>query len=129
MKIIPTELSPMEDRAMFRVMATGPEGASFEYMDVYVKKVLDVVEEEVPEMKNIVSITSPSYGGASSNSAMMFAKLVESDERQQSQTEIVNRLRQKIKLPWPGLLLIEPQSIGSPQIRTSCSICNSGPYS
>jgi len=114
LNIIPTELSPMEDRAMFRVMATGPEGASFEYMDVYVKKVLDVVEEEVPEMKTIVSITSPSYGGASSNSAMMFAKLVESDERQQTQTEIVNRLRPKINnITMARGFMIEPQSIGS----------------
>ena len=48
-KIIPNELSPLEDRSMFRLMATGPEGASFEYMDVYVTKVLQVIEEEVPD--------------------------------------------------------------------------------
>jgi multidrug efflux pump len=42
MKVIPSELSPMEDRSMFRVMATGPEGATFEYMDIYVNKLLKV---------------------------------------------------------------------------------------
>jgi multidrug efflux pump len=90
MKVIPSELSPMEDRASFRVMATGPEGATFEYMDVYVEKALDVIRENVPEMETVVSITSPGFGGASSNSAMMIARLVDSDERQRTQTEIVN---------------------------------------
>ena len=113
-RIIPNELSPMEDRAMFRLMATGPEGASFEYMDVYVTKVLEVIEEEVPEIENIVSITSPGFGGGSSNSAMMFAKLVDADERQETQTQIVNRMRPQINdITMARGFMIEPQSIGS----------------
>jgi multidrug efflux pump len=113
-KIIPNELSPLEDRSMFRLMATGPEGASFEYMDVYVTKVLQVIEEEVPEIENIVSITSPGFGGGSSNSAMMFAKLVDAENRQETQSQIVNRMRPKInEITMARGFMIEPQSIGS----------------
>jgi multidrug efflux pump len=113
-KIIPNELSPLEDRSMFRLMATGPEGASFEYMDVYVTKVLQVIEEEVPEIENIVSITSPGFGGGSSNSAMMFAKLVDAENRQETQSQIVNRMRPKInEVTMARGFMIEPQSIGS----------------
>ncbi len=114
MKVIPNELSPMEDRATFRVMATGPEGASFEYMDVFVEKALDVIQGDVPEMETLVTITSPGFGGASSNSAMMIAKLLDSDERQRSQTEIVNQLRPKVnRITMARAFIAEPQSIGS----------------
>ncbi|MBR9999256.1 MAG: efflux RND transporter permease subunit [Cyclobacteriaceae bacterium] len=114
MKVIPSELSPMEDRANFRVRATGPEGATFEYMDLWVEKVLDIVREDVPEAEMIVSITSPGFGGASSNSAMMIAKLVDADERQRTQTEIVNSLRPELnKITMARAFVAEPQSIGS----------------
>lgn len=111
---IPSELSPMEDRANFRIMATGPEGASFEYMDAYVQKVLLVVDDNVPEMKTITSITSPGFGGGSSNSAMMIGTLVDAEYRQNSQTEIVNRLRPRInEITMARAFVAEPQSIGS----------------
>ncbi len=114
MSILPSELSPMEDRANFRIMATGPEGATFQYMDVYVEKVLDVVDEEVPEMDNIVSITSPGFGGASANSAMLIANLEDAENRQRSQSQIVNSLRPKVNnISMARAFVAEPQSIGS----------------
>jgi len=114
MKIIPSELSPMEDRSMFRVIATGPEGATFEYMDIYVNKLLKVIDENVPESEIIISITSPGFGGASSNSAMGIAKLVDADQRQRSQSEIVNSLRPKVNdISMARAFIAEPQSIGS----------------
>lgn len=114
MRIIPNELSPLEDRSMFQLMASGPEGASFEYMDVFVQRVREVIDEEVPEMETLVTITSPSYGGASSNSAMMFAKLVDADERERSQSDVVNSLRPEIsRITMARSFIAEPQSIGS----------------
>lgn len=114
MNTIPSELSPMEDRATFRVMASGPEGATFEYMDIYVEKVLDVIKKDVPEMETVVSITSPGFGGGSSNSAMMIGKLVDADERERSQTQIVNSLRPDVnKITMARAFIAEPQSIGS----------------
>jgi multidrug efflux pump len=114
MKIIPNELSPMEDRANFRIMATGPEGASFEFMDLYVQKVLNVLSNDVPEIKTTMSITSPGFGGASSNSAMFIVRLVDADERKRTQTEIVDALRTDVnKLTMARTFISEPPSIGS----------------
>jgi multidrug efflux pump len=114
MKVIPSELSPLEDRSSFRVRATGPEGATFEYMDVYVEKVIDIVQQDVPEMETLVSITSPGFGGGSANSAMLIAQLVDADERQRSQSDIVNSLRPKInRVTAARAFIAEPQSIGS----------------
>lgn len=114
MKTIPTELSPMEDRSQFRVIASGPEGASFEFMDAYVAKVMNVLDHDVPEIETTVSITSPGFGGASANSAMFIVRLVDADQRQRSQTEVVNALRPKISaITMARTFISEPQSIGS----------------
>ena len=114
MKVIPSELSPMEDRSTFRVRASGPEGATFEYMDNYVEKLVEVVMDNTPELEFVVSITSPGFGGASSNSAMLNLKFVDSDKRKYTQSEIANRLRPKInEITMARAFIAEPQSIGS----------------
>ena len=114
MKVIPSELSPMEDRSNFRIMGTGPEGASFEFMDLYVEKVSEILGKDYPEIQTNVSITSPGFGGASSNSAMFIIQLVDADERNRSQTEVVQSLRPKInKITMARASIMEPPSIGS----------------
>ncbi|MEM9671995.1 MAG: efflux RND transporter permease subunit, partial [Bacteroidota bacterium] len=37
------ELAPLEDRGQLRMLASGPEGATFEYMDHYVDQLVEVV--------------------------------------------------------------------------------------
>jgi len=114
MKLIPSELSPKEDRGEFRIRAAGPEGATFEYMDVYINKVVEVIENEIPEIETIVSITSPGFTGTSSNSGMVMARLVETDKRTRTQTQVVDALRPKInQLSAARASISEPQSIGS----------------
>lgn len=113
-QMIPSEMAPLEDRGVFRVIAAGPEGATFEFMDTYVKRVSSTVRENVPETDFGVSITSPSFTGSSANSAMFFTKLVDVDERKRSQAEIVNSLRPKInEITMARAFIAEPQSIGS----------------
>ena len=114
MKIIPSELAPKEDRGEFRIRAMGPEGTTFEYMDVYVKRVLDVIEKEIPEAETIVSITSPGFSGNTGNSAMVMARLVDADQRTRTQTQVVDALRPKInQISAARASVSEPQSIGS----------------
>jgi multidrug efflux pump len=90
---LPTELSPMEDRNGFRIYASGPEGATFEYMDHYMDRLIALAEEEVPEMDAIITVTSPGFGASSSvNSGFMRAILVDAGERERSQQEIVDAI-------------------------------------
>jgi multidrug efflux pump len=96
MKVIPSELSPLEDRSTFRVMATGPEGASFEFMDRYVEKMMKIINTDVPEITSALSYTSPGYGGGGTNSAMFMVGLSDPDERTRTQAEVISSLRPAI---------------------------------
>lgn len=113
-KQIPDELAPLEDRGTFRVIATGPEGATFEYMDFYVDQMIDLMQKEVPEHESIVSVTSPGFGASSSvNSAFVIVKLSDAGNRERSQTEIVDDLKPKIAQNTRARAFVtQPQTIG-----------------
>ncbi|GAA0189977.1 efflux RND transporter permease subunit [Fulvivirga kasyanovii] len=113
-KQLPDELAPLEDRGTFRVIATGPEGATFEYMDFYVDQMIDMTQEEVPENESIISITSPGFGASSSvNSAFVIVKLKDAEKRERSQSEIVDALKPKIaKNTRARAFVTQPQTIG-----------------
>lgn len=114
-KIIPSELSPLEDRGQFRIMASGPEGATFEYMDQYVKNTTALVQEEIPEAESIISITSPGFSASAAvNSAFIIVKLDNATDRERSQHEIVQEIKPHIaKNTLARGFVTEPQSIGN----------------
>lgn len=111
---LPNELAPLEDRAQFRVIASGPEGATFEYMDFYVNQVVNALDEEVPEKSTIVSITSPGWGASSSvNSAFIIVRLKDAEQRARSQTEIVQAVKPVINQNSRARAFVtEPETIG-----------------
>jgi multidrug efflux pump len=93
---LPKELAPLEDRSLLRIFATAREGATYEYMDKYVDRMYDAVNETIPKehQDNVISVTSPGFGASSSvNSAFMFARLVPPSEREVSQMEYADRLQ------------------------------------
>ncbi len=94
-----TELAPMEDRGLVKGYITGPEGATFEYMDNYLDRVIALLEEEVPERTAIITVTSPGFGSSTSvNSGFFRLKLVDAEERERSQQEIVDDLTPKVSI-------------------------------
>ncbi len=94
---LPRELSPLEDRSLIRLSATGPEGATFAYMDAFMDRVNDVVRDEVPERQAEISVTSPGFG-ASSSANSGFVRLILSDPeiRERSQQEIAAALERRL---------------------------------
>ncbi|MBU1368691.1 MAG: efflux RND transporter permease subunit [Bacteroidetes bacterium] len=104
-----------EDRSGMRLMVTAPEGSTFEFMEDYVKDMIDVIQEEVPETYALVTVTSPGFGASSSvNSAFARLRLVEPDERQRSQQEIANAIGKEMgKLTAARSFVIQDQSIGT----------------
>ncbi|MTI21356.1 efflux RND transporter permease subunit [Fulvivirga sp. RKSG066] len=112
---IDQELAPMEDRGNFRIYATGPEGATFEYMDFYMDQITDLVQEEVPENESVLTITSPGFGASSSvNSGFAVINLVDAENRKRGQTEIVNAIKPKVSQNTRARAFVsEPQSIGN----------------
>lgn len=94
---IQTELAPLEDRGQLRMFSTGPEGATFEYMDAYLDSLIALVEEDIPEREAIITVTSPGFGSASSvNSGFVRLILKDATERERSQQEIVDKLTPKV---------------------------------
>ena len=114
-QFLPSELAPLEDRGVFRVMATGPEGATFEYMDEYALEISNIVTEQVPEAQSIITITSPGFtASASVNSAFIIARLSDAPNRDRSQGEIVRTITPMIQAnPKARAFVLEPPSIGS----------------
>jgi len=111
---LPSELAPLEDRGQFYVLATGPEGATFEYMDEYVDSLIVLAQQNVPEMDAIITVTSPGFGASSSvNSAFMRTTLVDKDKRQRSQSEVVGSFLPKVmSFTKARAFISEPQTIG-----------------
>ncbi len=112
---IPQELAPLEDRSQMRISATAPEGASFEYMDAYVDNLIETIQDNVPELYAINTVTSPGFGAAGAiNSAFGFLRLVDPSERDRSQQEIADDLTEIVGgLTGARTFVSQPQSIGS----------------
>lgn len=109
----PSELAPMEDRSEFRLQAQAPEGATFDYMDGYVKELTGFVAEELPEKKGLVSVTAPGFGGAAANSGFVRVILKDPDQRDKTQQQLVDEITQKVK-KYSGVrtFITQAQTIG-----------------
>ncbi len=98
-KRLPAELAPLEDRSNIRINSTAQEGATFEYMTQYMNEVSQFVYDELApnERVGVVTITSPGFGSASTNSGYLRLTLTTPDQRSRSQQEIVEDLTTKLK--------------------------------
>jgi multidrug efflux pump len=112
---VPEELAPMEDRGTFRIMAAGPEGATFEYMDFYVDQVISSVQKEIPERESIISITSPGWGASGSvNSAFVIVQLNDAKDRERTQNEIAEDFKPVIAQNTRARAFVsQPETIGN----------------
>ena len=90
--VLPSELAPLEDRSGMRVIASGPEGSTYEFMDSYMNNLISSVIETIPEKEAIISVTSPGFGSGGVNSGFMFLILKEPGERDRTQQQVAAQL-------------------------------------
>lgn len=112
---IPTELAPVEDRGEMRVNLTGPEGATFGYMDNVLDDMLEDFKKEIPEEERtgIITVTSPGFGTSSTNSGFLRLILTDASERERSQQQIFDQVSGMIrKYTAVRAFATQPQSIG-----------------
>jgi multidrug efflux pump len=111
---LPSELAPLEDRSNLTLMASAPEGATFEYMDSYMDHLIALVMEKVPEKNAVITVTSPGFGASSSvNSGMMRLSLIEPEQRERTQQEIANSLTGQLHgLSGARVFVRQDESIG-----------------
>jgi len=124
-RVIPSELAPLDDRSLLRYSVTGSEGATYEYMTKYMDKVSQLVEDSIPEAKVNFEIVSPSFGGGSANSGFGRIGLVAPDERGRSQQQLADWLSKKLtRMPDARAIVIQEQTIsgGGSGARTSLPV-------
>jgi len=94
-----TELVPMEDRSELRINMTGPEGATFSFMDQVITDLNSQLTKEIPssELAGITSMTSPGWGTANTNSGFIRLFLTDASERSRTQQEIFTQVNGSLK--------------------------------
>ncbi|WP_069660677.1 efflux RND transporter permease subunit [Arcticibacter eurypsychrophilus] len=107
--IIQKETAPYDDRSYLRTVVSAPEGASFEYMERYMKDLTKLVNDSIPEKKVNLVMTSPGFGSSSINTGRMIISLSQPDERETSQKEIAQKLTRLTKKYSEGKTLVTEQ--------------------
>jgi multidrug efflux pump len=109
----PSELAPLEDRNQFRVQLTAPEGTSYDYMDTYVKEMVEFVMDSVPEYKTALSVTAPGFTGSGSvNVGFVRVTLSDPQDRDRSQQNIVDMVNKNLRnFPQGRAFTIQEQTI------------------
>ncbi|WPU94418.1 efflux RND transporter permease subunit [Mucilaginibacter sabulilitoris] len=111
-RIIPSELAPLDDRSLLRYSVTGSEGATYEYMTRYMDKVAKLVDDSIPEATVNFEIVSPSFGGRGANTGFGRVGLVPPDERVRTQQQLADWLNKKLsKMPDARAIVVQEQTI------------------
>ncbi len=110
-----SELAPLDDRSWMRISATAPEGATYEYMDTYMDKMVRLLKDSVPESRVILSVTAPGFSGSGApNTGFIRLVLYPPDNRERSQTQIAQYVTQQSKkFPDAKAFVIEQQTIST----------------
>ena len=114
-KLIPSELSPLEDRSWMRISVTGPEGASYDYTDRFMDKLAAFIGDSIPEKRVCLTVTAPGFTGSGAvNTGMVRLRLCEPGERKRSQQDIANYITKTTKqFPEAKTIVIQQQTISS----------------
>jgi len=98
-RVLPSELTPAEDRGMMFIGLTGPEGASLDYMDRHARMAEDILMREVEggEVVRAVVRIPGGFGGANEmNQARGFVVLAPWGERERSADQIAQAVRMQL---------------------------------
>ncbi|QJE74529.1 efflux RND transporter permease subunit [Aerophototrophica crusticola] len=115
---LPTELAPVEDRGVFRIALTAPEGATLDYTMRDLKAVEDILQPYLKsgELDSVLSILNPGWGGnAGVNRAFAVARTPAWDKRvtERKVQEIVAEVRPKLAaIPGARVVPIMPSGLG-----------------
>lgn len=89
---LPSELAPLEDKSRLNIQATAPEGTSYELMEQYIGKIIEVVDT-MDVKESILSVTAPGFGGAASvNTGFVRVTLVDPTQREVTQQQLADKL-------------------------------------
>jgi multidrug efflux pump len=97
---LPQENTPPEDRGVVRIMLTGPEGATMEYMERYTRQLEDILAAEAAKGDIVRYNSRIAPGGLSGagevNRAVGFVVLKDWGERKRTSQEIAAAIQAKV---------------------------------
>jgi multidrug efflux pump len=113
--LLQSELAPLEDRSYLRMSILSPEGSSFEYTDKFMLKLVDLVNDSIPEKRVMLTVTAPGFSGSGAvNTGFSRLVLNDPDERERSQQEVADYLSAKTKtFSEARVLIIQEQTISA----------------
>jgi len=95
--ILQKELAPMEDKSRLRIMATAPEGTSYESMDAYQQELMHLCDT-LEEKQFLLGVTAPSFGSSNAvNASFVRISLLPPLEREKSQQDLAVELTRMIR--------------------------------
>jgi len=94
---LPAELAPQDDKSIFRLVSSAPEGTSYEMMDQYQLQLMQLLDT-LPEKENLLSVTSPGFGASVSvNSGFVRVMLSPPGQRSKTQMELAAEVSQQVR--------------------------------
>ncbi len=97
---LPQESAPEEDRGIIRIVMTGPEGASMDYMERYTRQLEDILADEKAKggmVRFNTRIAPGGFGGGGEvNRAIAFVVLEDWSVRQRSTRDIADTIQAKV---------------------------------
>ncbi len=95
--LLQSELAPLEDRSLFRMIVTTPEGTSYDYMEKYTDRIVKFMLDSIPEKRIVLNVVAPNFAGSGAvNSGFVRVALKEPDERKRSQQQIVSMVNRNM---------------------------------
>jgi hydrophobe/amphiphile efflux-1 (HAE1) family protein len=112
-RAIPSELAPLEDKSSLRIIATAPEGTSFERMNDYMTDLISLTDT-LSEKETLLSVTSPGFGASINvNSGFLRLRLKPPGERDKSQQQLAAELSSYLpKYNYARAFIAQEQTIG-----------------
>jgi multidrug efflux pump len=116
---IQSELAPMDDRGAMRVMATAPEGTSFEAMEDYMTSITNMALDSIEEKRIILTVVAPGFTGSGAvNTGFMRVMLKAPEDRKKTQMQVAEQLQGRLmKFPDAKAFVIQEQTISAGGMR------------
>ena len=103
MKVIPSEMAPLEDRSQITIRTSGPEGSTYEYMRNYTEKIATIADSVAPE--RLINTMRVWTGGGNVNLNLSGIK-----DRDRSQMEIADELSKAVRKETGARTFVQQQS-------------------
>ena len=129
-QVVQKELAPTEDRGIFIISVSGPEGSSLSYTDSIVREVESTLKPYIKtnEIDTVFSIVAPGFSGKPGkvNSAFIFATLTDWDIRRHQKLIVREIFPKLLSIPGARIFAINPPSLGGSRFKPPVQLVVSG---